>query len=50
LADNLDNFDLELGRAAHDFVQRPSGPRKVNPEPEIEQPVIPAAEPDQGMG
>jgi hypothetical protein len=43
-----DNFDLEVGKSAlHEFVQRRSRPRKVNTEPEIEQPMIPAAEPDQ---
>jgi hypothetical protein len=43
-----DKFDLKVGRTAlHEFVQRRSRPRKVNAEPEIEQPMIPAAEPDQ---
>ena len=43
-----DKFDLKVGRTAlHEFVWRRSRPRKVAPEPEIEQPTMLATEPAQ---
>ena len=43
-----DKFDLKVGRTAlHEFVWRRSRPRKVAPEPEIEQPTMLAMEPAQ---
>ena len=43
-----DKFDLKVGRTAlHEFVWRRSRPRKVPPEPEIEQPRMLAPEPAQ---
>jgi hypothetical protein len=43
-----DEFDLKVGRTAlHEFVWRRSRPRKVAPEPEIEQPTMLATEPAQ---
>ena len=43
-----DKFDLKVGRTAlHEFVWRRSRPRKVPPEPEIEQPTMLAMEPAQ---
>ena len=43
-----DKFDLKVGRTAlHEFVWRRSRPRKVAPEPEIEQPTMLAPEPAQ---
>jgi hypothetical protein len=43
-----DKFNLKVGRTAlHEFVWRRSRPRKVAPEPEIEQPTMLAPEPAQ---
>ena len=43
-----DKFDLKVGRTAlHEFVWRRSRPRKLAPEPEIEQPTMLAPEPAQ---
>ena len=43
-----DKFNLKVGRTAlHEFVWRRSRPRKVAPEPEIEQPTMLATEPAQ---
>ena len=43
-----DKFDLKVGRTAlHEFVWRRSRPRKVAPEPGIEQPTMLATEPAQ---
>jgi hypothetical protein len=45
-----DKFDLKVGRTAlHEFVWRRSRPRKVAPEPEIEQPTMLATEPAQAL-
>ena len=43
-----DKFDLKVGRTAlNEFVWRRSRPRKVAPEPEIDQPTMLATEPAQ---